>query len=57
MKFLLGPEEAVGFPGTGVPDGCKLLCGCWELTVEEQSVLLTTGPSLAPLRILVSLLL
>jgi hypothetical protein len=33
-------------------DGCEPPCGCWELNsgpVEEQSVLLTTEPSLQPI--------
>ena len=33
-------------------DGCEPPCGCWELNsgpLEEQSVLLTTEPSLQPL--------
>ncbi|CAO2613549.1 hypothetical protein LEMLEM_LOCUS16128 [Lemmus lemmus] len=33
----------------GVTDSCELPCGCWELNPgprEEQSVLLTTEPSL-----------
>ena len=32
-------------------DSCELLCECWELNpgpLEEQSVLLTTEPSLQP---------
>jgi hypothetical protein len=32
-----------------IPDGCEPPCGCWELNsgpLEEQSVLLTTEPSL-----------
>jgi hypothetical protein len=32
-------------------DGCESPCGCWELNsglLEEQSVLLTTEPSLQP---------
>jgi hypothetical protein len=32
-------------------DGCEPPCGCWELNsgpLEEQSVLLTTEPSLQP---------
>lgn len=36
-------------PGTGVKNGCELLCGCWELTLgplEGKPVLLTT--ELAP---------
>ena len=31
--------------------GCELPCGCWDLNsgpLEEQSVLLTTEPSLQP---------
>ena len=34
-------------------DGCEPPCGCWELNsepLEEQSVLLTTEPSLQPLK-------
>jgi hypothetical protein len=33
-------------------DGCELPCGCWEQNLgplQEQSVLLTTEPSLQPL--------
>jgi hypothetical protein len=36
-----------------VTDSCELLCGCWELNLgplEVQSVLLTTEPSLQPLK-------
>ena len=32
-----------------ITDGCEAPCGCWELNsglLEEQSVLLTTEPSL-----------
>jgi hypothetical protein len=35
----------------GITDSCELPCGCWELNsgpLEEQSVLLTTEPSLQP---------
>lgn len=46
------PEEGIGFPpsthGTGVKNGCELLCGCWELTLgplEGKPVLLTTEPA------------
>ena len=45
--------EGVRTPGTGSSDSCELPCGCWELNPgpqEEQSVLLTTDPSLQPLR-------
>ena len=34
-----------------ITDGCETPCGCWELNsgpLEEQSVLLTTEPSLQP---------
>jgi hypothetical protein len=34
-----------------ITDGCEPPCGCWELNsgpLEEQSVLLTTEPSLQP---------
>jgi len=34
-----------------IKDGCEPPCGCWELNsrpLEEQSVLLTTEPSLQP---------
>ena len=47
----LKPEEGVRTSGTGVMDGCRLPCGCWELNsgpLEEQPVLLTTEPSLQP---------
>jgi hypothetical protein len=35
-------------------DGCEPPCGCWDLNSgpsEEQSVLLTTEPSLQPARL------
>jgi len=41
------PEEGV----RSITDGCEPPCGCWELNsgpLEEQSVLLTTEPSLQP---------
>ena len=44
--------EGVRSPATGSSDSCELPCGCWELnqgSLEEQSVLLTTEPSLQPL--------
>lgn len=31
-------EEAIGFPGTGVADDCKLLCGCWESGSSGRSI-------------------
>ena len=36
---------------SGIMDGCELLYGCWELNTdpsEEQSVLVTTEPTLQP---------
>jgi hypothetical protein len=44
--FRHTPEECASDP---ITDGCELLYGCWELNsgpLEEQSVLLTTEPSL-----------
>lgn len=41
-----------GSPGTGIPEGCEPLCGCWELKphpLEEQLAILTPEPSLQPL--------
>ena len=38
-------------PSNPITDGCEPSCGCWELNsrpLEEQSVLLTTKPSLQP---------
>ena len=43
--------EGVRSPVTGSSDSYNLPCGCWELNLgplEEQSVLLTTEPSLQP---------
>lgn len=39
----------MGFPGTGVINGCEPTCGCWDSNfgpLEEQRVLLTTEWSL-----------
>lgn len=53
---MLGPrmsEEDSGSSGTGVTDGCKILCGCWKLNLgplPEQTLLLTTEP---PVQLLV----
>jgi len=33
-QCLQRPEEGVRAPGTGVTDGYKLSCGCWELTMD-----------------------
>ena len=41
--------EGVRSPGTGAIDSCESPSGCWELnpsSLEEQSVILTTEPSL-----------
>jgi len=43
--------EGADYSETGIPDSCELPCGCWELNLdplEEQSVLLSTEPSLQP---------
>ena len=52
MFFLhICPCEGVECPKAEVTDGCELLCGCWQLNpalLGEQSVLLTTEPSLQP---------
>ena len=40
-----------------ITDGCEPPCGCWELNsgpLEEQSVLLTTEPSLQPRTVLLN---
>jgi hypothetical protein len=45
------PTEAL-MPGTGVTDGCRLPCECWELNsgpLHEQ-VFLTIEPSLQPIK-------
>jgi hypothetical protein len=44
-------EEAARFPGPGASDGFTAPSGCWEPNpgaLQEQRVLLTTGPSLQP---------
>jgi hypothetical protein len=41
-------EEDIGSPRTGVTEGYKPSCGCWELSlgsVQEQPVLLAIEPS------------
>ena len=49
MSMLtLTPQKRASEP---ITDGCEPPCGCWELNsspLEEQSVLLTTEPSLHP---------
>lgn len=48
---LQGSEKGVGDPGTGITDGCKLPCACWEANVgslKEQPVFFTAVPSLQP---------
>jgi hypothetical protein len=45
------PEEGTRSPGSGVTEGCELLCVCWEPnpgSLQGQPVLLTTGASLWP---------
>jgi hypothetical protein len=46
------PEEGIRSQCPLITDGCEPPCGCWKLNsgpLEEQSVLLTTEPSLQPL--------
>lgn len=45
--------EGIRSPETIVADSCEPLCGCWELNLEEYSVLLTAGPSVQPVGFLV----
>lgn len=53
---MCAPQECleptkVGMPRIRVTDGCELLCEYWELNLsplQEQKVLLTTGPPLQP---------
>lgn len=51
-QCLQRSEVGIGFPGTGVTDGWKPPCGCWEPNPrlpQERQVLLTTAPSRQPL--------
>ena len=45
-------KEGTGSSGIiGVMNGCKLLCGCWELNpgpLPEQLALLITEPAICP---------
>lgn len=43
------PEAGIRFSGTGIADGCYLLCEYWELNsepLEERPVFLIAKPSL-----------
>lgn len=45
------PEDGAGSAGTGTEDGCKLLCGCWDLNpgpLQEQQAFSPAEPSLQP---------
>ena len=33
MQYPQKPEEGIRFPGTGITEGCELLCGCWGLNL------------------------
>lgn len=49
--FLVRLEEDVQSLGTGIRDGCRLPCECWELNpspLQVQPVLLTTEPPPQP---------
>ena len=51
MNCLCKLEEGIESSRIGITDGCEPSCRCWELNpglLEDQSVLLTTGPSLQP---------
>lgn len=44
-------EEGAGYPGSGIKDACKLLCGFWEWypgPLQEHQDLLTFEPSFQP---------
>jgi hypothetical protein len=52
VNFLQRSEDAVQSPRTEGTDGCKSLCGYWEVNpglLQKQQVLLTTDPSLLKL--------
>jgi hypothetical protein len=52
--YLIALVPSWHIAGTGVTDSCGLPCGCCRLNLgplEEQSVLLTTKPSLQPLKL------
>lgn len=43
-------EEILRSPGTGVKDGCKPPCGCWELNLDhlkKEPMVLTAKPALS----------
>lgn len=49
--YMLCPWRLENCVRTGVTDGCKLACRCWEPDMglqEEQAVLSNTEPSPAP---------
>lgn len=46
MQFLWKPEGGIGLLGTGVIEGCELLCGWWEWNLGS---LFTTEPSAFPI--------
>lgn len=54
MQYPQKTEEGVDSPGTGVPDGRELPCGCWDLNLDplqEKPVLVTAETSLQPLQL------
>lgn len=54
VRYWQGSEEASELPGTGPTEDIALLCWFWEPNpspLQEQPVLLTTGPSPWPLSI------
>lgn len=37
-----GDQKMMLDPGAEITDACEPLCGCWELNLSSQQVLLTT---------------
>ena len=55
MQCPGSPEQSARSQGNGVIHCYELLCGCWELSpgpLKEQTVLLTTEPSLPSMLVL-----
>ena len=51
LSVTLFRDTRRGHQSDFIADGCEPPCGCWELnsgSLEEQSLLLTTEPSLQP---------
>jgi hypothetical protein len=49
-------KRGIAYPGTGVTDGCKQICGCWEANpglLEDAYMFFTTKPPLWLLAMLI----